>query len=136
MLRHLKLKAEKQKTILLLFAEECAGGGVHVNDEGRVIAAAAVDYMPDEIGAAAVPVEQISDGSVGLVSENFLASVLLGDVKGLVGIYFQKLDVEIVAGRKCVLSSGIYAAGGSVGRVDAGPGVWLGCVHRGGDERS
>src|SRR5438876_10933126 len=46
---------------LLLLTDELARGCIHICDQLRVIAAGAIDHMPDEIIFSTVPVKHVCD---------------------------------------------------------------------------
>jgi hypothetical protein len=53
---------------LFFYAHEFGGRGVHVSHELGLIAAVAIDDMPDEVVAAAVPVEQVVNWDVRVLT--------------------------------------------------------------------
>src|SRR5580704_2765486 len=109
---------------LFLHANEYAGGGVHVYREFGLIAAGAVDYVPHQVTVSAAPVEQVEHRSVWTFLQQFVAAMFLGDIEGLVGIRFEKLNIEDrgrgVAGTIAVLDTGVHTAR-AIRRINAIP---------------
>ncbi len=81
--------------------------------------------MPGQFAGVRVPVEDVKDGRVGRFFHQLIAAVLLRDLKGLIGIYFQVRDVPglggEVGGVVIVFAAGVNAASGSVRGIGAGP---------------
>src|SRR5581483_10121856 len=99
---------------LLLHAQERAAGGVDRYPESGFARTTAVADVPDEHVFAGVPVEQVGDRLVGMLLQDFVSAVLLGDFVGLRGVNFEKVDVK---DQRAAIGGtvGVLGAGGDAG---------------------
>src|ERR1035437_7802325 len=102
------------------------GGCVHGDPQLSGFATGSVDHVPQNSVAWPVPVQHVKNRCVGLLLQQFVAAVLLGDGEGLVGIDLEGLDVENLGG-------GIRRTVGVVDTVRdiaVAPGIGLNGVQR------
>src|ERR1035437_4831290 len=87
-----------RSSFLLLQPHELPGGCVHGDPQLGGFATGSVDHLPQNSVAWPVPVQHVKNRCVGLLLQQFVAAVLLGDREGLVRIYLEGLDVENLGG--------------------------------------
>src|ERR1700741_2411659 len=104
-------------SLRLLNSDEFPGGSVDRYFQFCVRPAGAVDHVPDKIVVHAVPFENVHDWSISISGEQLVATMLLRNFEGFVGIDFEELEVECrgrgVARVVGVLDTGIDAAIGT-----------------------
>src|SRR5579871_6568442 len=100
---------------LLLHSNKFSAAGIHRDTQPGIVAAVAINHVPDQLIGGAAPVERVQDRCTGIFFQNFIPAVLLRDLQSFVGVDLKESDIEDRC-RGVVGAVGIFGARGNPAR--------------------